>query len=234
MEGAGDFALFPLVELEQVLRAPRSDREYCTKLCRQTAWRSRQLAQMEGADGKPRRLAYADPPYPGLAKKYYGDQPTYAGEVDHAELIARLGTYDGWALSTSQEALRMVLGLCPPDVRIAAWVKPIGVPRATRGPHSTWEPIIYKPARWLRPGKRDFIRAHPARGGGDLPGRKPLSVCNFVFDLIGAAAGDSLADLYPGTEVVTKAWLQAQARLALRDEQIRLARERAAQLGFGW
>ena len=43
------------------------------------------------------RLAYADPPYPGQSKRYYGDQPSYAGEVDHAALIERLSGYDGWA-----------------------------------------------------------------------------------------------------------------------------------------
>jgi hypothetical protein len=29
------------------------------------------------------KIAYADPPYPGQAKKHYGDHPDYAGEVDH-------------------------------------------------------------------------------------------------------------------------------------------------------
>lgn len=49
------------------------------------------------------RFAYADPPYPGLAARYYADQPTYAGEVDHAALVASLEAsgYDGWALSTA-------------------------------------------------------------------------------------------------------------------------------------
>jgi hypothetical protein len=53
------------------------------------------------------RFAYADPPYPGTARKYYGDQPTFAGEVDHRQLVASLvdAGYDGWALSTSAKAL---------------------------------------------------------------------------------------------------------------------------------
>lgn len=34
------------------------------------------------------RFAYADPPYPGKARKYYGAHPDFAGEVDHAALIA--------------------------------------------------------------------------------------------------------------------------------------------------
>ena len=41
------------------------------------------------------RIAYADPPYPGCAH-LYADHPDYAGEVDHADLLARLNAeYDG-------------------------------------------------------------------------------------------------------------------------------------------
>src|SRR5690606_29922144 len=97
---------------------------WCSKTCRQTAWRARKLAVIEDLGDTPKRLAYADPPYPGLARRYYGDQPSYAGEVDHAALIAQLVGYDGWALSTSAKALRDVLPLCPPAARVAAWVKP--------------------------------------------------------------------------------------------------------------
>jgi len=52
---------------------------------------------MEGADGPPKRIAYADPPFPGMARKYYQHEPTYAGEVDHRALLAELVTFDGWA-----------------------------------------------------------------------------------------------------------------------------------------
>ena len=44
------------------------------------------------------RIGYADPPYIGCAH-LYKDHPDYAGEVDHAELIARLERdFDGWVL----------------------------------------------------------------------------------------------------------------------------------------
>ncbi len=58
-------------------------------------------------------FAYADPPYPGTAAKYYRLEPTYAGEVDHRALVASLlqERYAGWALSTSSKALRDVLPL---------------------------------------------------------------------------------------------------------------------------
>lgn len=181
---------------------------FCGKRCRQTEWRARQVSLMEGRDG-PKRIAYGDPPYPGTAARYYAAEDSYGGEVDHAELVSRLVQFDGWALSTSQRALRDVLPLCPPEARVAAWCKPIGVPSATRGPHSTWEPVIYLPARWQRPGRRDWLLAMPARGGGTLPGRKPLEFCKWLFGLLGMAPGDVFVDMFPGTEVVTSAWLAA-------------------------
>ena len=137
---------------------------------------------MDARTARPLRFAYADPPYPGRARKYYGDQPTFAGEVDHAALIASLTTsYDGWALSTSEDALRWILPLCPEGARVCPWVKPIGAAPATYGLHNTWEPLIVVQGRRLRPGRRDWLRAMPARGGGDLPGRKPIAFCAFLF-----------------------------------------------------
>lgn len=183
----------------------RGDRQFCGRKCRQAAFRLRRLGQRHLVPTTPARLAYADPPYPGLAH-YYRDQPTYAGEVDHAALVAQLTTYDGWALSTSAAALATVLPLCPPGIRVCAWVKPIGVSSRTRGLHSTWEPLIVAPARHLRPGKRDWLAAQPARNGGTLIGRKPLAFCAFLFRALGAQPGDILADLFPGTGIIGRAW----------------------------
>lgn len=189
--------------------APRPTRgRYCSKLCRQKAWRVRKLLDLEAADGSSKRLVYADPAYPGMAKRYYGNEPTYAGEVDHEALIAKLVTYDGWALSTSEKALRDVLPLCPKGVRIGSWTKPIGAAPLTRGPHNCWEPVIYVPARLRRPGVRDHLSAQPARFGGTLVGRKPIAFCTWIFALLGAQPGDSLDDLFPGTGVVGSCWLQ--------------------------
>ena len=183
-------------------------RRWCSKRCRQTAWRARKVAVAEDLGDTPKRLAYADPPYPGLSRKYYSDHPDYAGEVDHAELVSLLQGYDGWALSTSAKALRDVLPLCPPEARVAAWVKPNGADPRTRGPHSLWEPVIYVPARFRRPGRRDWLSAKPARGGGTLMGRKPIAFCGWMFGLLGAAPVDELDDLFPGTGVVSRCWEQ--------------------------
>lgn len=40
------------------------------------------------------RLAYADPPYPGQAKRHYGNHSDYAGEVNHRNLIDQLCEYE--------------------------------------------------------------------------------------------------------------------------------------------
>jgi hypothetical protein len=156
------------------------------------------------------RFAYADPPYPGLSSRYYKDQPTFSGEVDHAALVQTLerGGYDGWALSTGAYALREVLPLCPSGARVCAWVKPIGANPRTIGLHNGWEPLIVVGGRQRQPGRPDWLRAQPARGGGDLPGRKPLAFCAWLFECLGMQPGDDLVDLFPGTGIVGRCWAE--------------------------
>lgn len=179
---------------------------WCSKRCRQAAFRFRRLSVVEDLGDTPKRLAYADPPYPGLAAKYYRDEQSFAGEVDHRRLLEQLATYDGWALSTSAKALRDVLPLCPPDARVCPWVKPIGASTRTRGLHNTWEPLIVMPARQRKPGIRDYLSAQPARGNGSLMGRKPARFCVYLFEALGAAAVDTLDDLFPGTGIVGRSF----------------------------
>ncbi len=154
------------------------------------------------------RMCYADPPYPGKAV-LYKNEPTFAGEVDHVELIASLrSSYDGWALSTSADALKYVLSLCPEGVHVLPWVKPNGVARATIGKHNSWEPLIVWPGRELPPGFRDWLYAKPARSGGSLLGRKPIAFCAFMFRALGILPGDELVDLYPGTGIVGRCFAE--------------------------
>lgn len=168
------------------------------------------------------RFAYADPPYPGMAARWYRNEPSFAGEVDHARLMSLLEDFDGWALSTSASTLRMVLPLCPEGARVCAWVKPIGVSSETFGLHNTWEPLIVFPGRRQRPGVRDWFRAMPARGGGSLPGRKPLAFCAFLFRALGMLPGDELSDLFPGTGIVGRSWAEL-SRTAAGDPSPRAA-----------
>jgi hypothetical protein len=213
---------------------------YCSKRCRQSAFRLRRRGarvSLQLANPRPMRFAYADPPYPGLAKEYYGKEPTYAGEVDHEALARRLNAEfpDGWALSTSAEALPYVVdciraaeGLAAPSseperfvlmrelhargYRFAAWVKPGGIPPATYGIHSRWEVVVVARGRRRRPGVQDWLMAHAARGGGSLPGRKPIAFCAWLFDLLGMMPGDEFVDLFPGTGIVGRAWQEIAAR----------------------
>lgn len=128
----------------------RADARFCSTRCRQAAHRFRHgVGDPPGGPSplQPLRLAYADPPYPGLSRKYYANHPDYAGEVDHAALIASLvDGFDGWALSTSAAALPDVLALCPPGVRVAAWVRGER-PTRSRCPLNAWEPVVFAGGR---------------------------------------------------------------------------------------
>jgi hypothetical protein len=193
----------------------RRDAVCCSVRCRQARHRfNRAIGAAAGsvADGHPRRLAYADPPYPGNARLYRGHRD-YAGEVDHAALIDRLVTYDGWALSTSATALPAVLALCPPGVRVAAWHR--GHRSTTsRWPLNAWEPVIYVQARAgdssTGPTRRIDSLVHGVSAMTTLPdrviGAKPAAFCRWLFDLLGAAPGDTFDDLFPGSGAVSRAW----------------------------
>jgi hypothetical protein len=191
----------------------RRDAITCSKRCRQARHRFlRDAGYAEAVTGHPLRLAYADPPYPGNAWLYRG-HPDYAGEVDHAALIGRLGGYDGWALSTSAQALPEVLALCPTGVRVAAWHRGER-PGRSRWPLSAWEPVIYCGGRQLIRDAGGSRRADSITCGVSvattLPGRvigaKPAAVCRWIFGLLRAGPGDTLDDLFPGTGAVGRAW----------------------------
>ena len=153
--------------------------------------------------GLPLRLAYADPPYPGMAYLY----PENA-EVDHVELIASLQEYDGWALSTDERSLAYVLSLCPERVRVCAWCRS-NAPPFRPNPYAAWEPVIVKPARTQRVEVPSYFvsgipSGHYQRNG--LTGQKPPAFCEWVIRCLGAEPDDSLVDLFPGTGVMGEAW----------------------------
>jgi hypothetical protein len=195
----------------------RRDAICCSARCRQARHRFNRDAGRATAvaDGRALRLAYADPPYPGKSF-YYRGHPDYAGEVDHAALIRRLADeYDGWALSTSARALPAILALCPPGVRVAAWHRGER-PAASRWPLNAWEPVIYcggRPADLSRatgaPRRTDSLvhGVSPLTAlATRVTGTKPAAFCRWVFELLGAAPGDTLDDLFPGSGAVTRAW----------------------------
>jgi mRNA-degrading endonuclease RelE of RelBE toxin-antitoxin system len=167
------------------------------------------------ATARPLRLAYADPPYPGLARRYYRDHPDFAGEVDHGELLSRLQRYDGWAQSTSVRALPMVLARCVAqglEVRVAAWFRGARSHALARIV-TAWEPVVYAGGRRIGlagPTVTDALVGVVPRRRTTLPtaviGDKPPEFCRWVFELLGAGRGDTLDDLYPGSGMVSWAW----------------------------
>ncbi|KKM95084.1 hypothetical protein LCGC14_1191850 [marine sediment metagenome] len=149
------------------------------------------------------KVAYADPPYIGQAKRYPEKQ-----EVDHTKLIKHLNTYDAWALSASSPSLKIILPMCPDDVRIAAWVKPFCSFKPNVNPAYAWEPIIFRGARKRSrdiPTVRDWVSVNITLKKG-LVGAKPKEFCFWLFNLLGLNKDDTLDDLYPGTGIVSQCW----------------------------
>jgi hypothetical protein len=163
------------------------------------------------------RLAYADPPYLGQAKRHYSNDPSGipAEEVNFAALLNTLvNGYDGWAMSASSPSLGYLLRLCGalvPDVRVAAWVKPFCSWKPSHRVQYAWEPVLFVPTRprgtKARPSVRDYVSANITTQRG-THGAKPDAFIRWLFDLLGAEPGDTLDDLYPGTGNVGRLWAE--------------------------
>lgn len=210
---------------EEPHKPSRPGHRFCSQRCRQAAQRFRVDAAGATASTRPMRFGYADPPYPGTARRYY-----HCTEVDHAALVVRLiREYpDGWALSTSAKALPYVLSLIPLtlDPRVCIWDRKKSRGRALRS-RNRWEPLIVVGGRVRRDdsGVEDLLEwggrqhSHP----GALVGMKPAAFCEWMFRQLGAARGDTLDDLFGGSRAVARAW-----RLYTRDTSLDDPRKRVA------
>lgn len=151
------------------------------------------------------RIAYADPPYIGQAKRHYGPK---AEEVNHALLAEHLREYDGWALSLSSPSLYDILPLFPERPRIAAWVKPFASFKPGVNPAYCWEPVLFSPARKNNkdiPTVRDYVSANITLMRG-THGAKPATFCSWLFQLLGAEPTDYFTDMFPGSGAVMREW----------------------------
>jgi hypothetical protein len=162
------------------------------------------------------RFAYADPPYLGCAAKLYGD-PTYDDPEVHHALIVRLGIEypDGWALSCSSPSLHTLLPMCPPDVRVAALVKPFAVFKPGVNPAYAWEPVLWRGGRTKRSRTLDTVRDWHSevitlRRG--TPGAKPPGFAAWIIGLLGADVrqGDTITDLFHGSGAMLGVWRPAE------------------------
>jgi hypothetical protein len=166
------------------------------------------------------RLAYADPPYLGQAKRHYADDPSgiEAAEVDFPALIDRLRTYDGWAMSASSPSLGHMLNLAP-EARVAVWCKPWCSWKPSNRVQFAWEAVLFVAARprgtRARPSVRDWVWTEPdpisdwfsanstTRRG--THGAKPDAFCDWIIDLLGAEPADEFDDLFPGSRRAAEA-----------------------------
>lgn len=218
----------------------RSDARFCSTRCRQASHRFGAACVARRRADESLRLAYADPPYPGLAHRYYADHPDFGGEVDHRELLERLKAFDGWALSTSAEALPEVLTLARGElgleVRVASWYRG-GRPGVSARPRSAWEPVVYAGGRRVpsREACEDALvyRARPRTTDPKrVIGSKPAAFLYWLFDLLDARPGDELVDLFPGSGGVARAWRRlgaVSARAATRDLEGAATRRRSTR-----
>jgi hypothetical protein len=186
----------------------RSDSKFCGVRCRQNSFRfSVHPATVAGGSARPMRFAYADPPYPGCAM-YYPEKR----EVDHVRLIRRLQLHytDGWALSTNQEGVRTLWPLIP-EARLCVWVKAPPNVKTFRAQVS-WEGLFVMGGRpqdaSVATDLLDSLvyagrhRAFP----GAMIGMKPPAFAEWMFRQLGATAGDTLDDLFPGSGAIGEAW----------------------------
>ncbi len=158
------------------------------------------------------RVAYADPPYVGCAHFYPENE-----EVDHRALIARLCDEfpDGWALSCHTPSLRVLLPMCPEDVRVMAWVKPFAVFKPNVNPAYAWEPVLVRGGR-KRTREEDTVRdwvSSPITLQRGVVGAKPETFCFWLFGVLGLRPEDELVDLYPGSGAVGRAWTRWRSQL---------------------
>lgn len=154
-------------------------------------------------------VCYSDPPYPRQARKRYKCR-----EINHARLVGYLVSEfpDGWALSTGSNNLAEVLAVCPPGVRVGAWVKPFASFKPGVNPAFAWEPVIFSGGRKRcrrSPTVRDWVSCNITLKRG-LCGAKPEGFCFWLFELLGLRPGDLFVDLFPGSGAVGRAWMKYQ------------------------
>lgn len=173
------------------------------------------------------RFAYADPPYLGLAEKFYGHLHDQAADYDdpetHRRLIEKMtDEFDGWALSLHLPTLKVMLDMSPPDVRVGAWVKPFASFKKNVTRAWTWEPILLWGGRKIpitQNTVRDWVEAPAVAESITLQrgftGAKPAVVCRWIFDWLNMEPGDEFVDMFPGSGAVTQAyqgWLEAHGQ----------------------
>jgi hypothetical protein len=163
------------------------------------------------------KFAYADPPYLGMGKMYahlHQHAHVWDDPETHRALINQLSDEypDGWLMSCTSTSLRILLPMSPADCRVLAWCKPF-VAFKDKTLAYAWEPVIKRGGRKrtkTEETQRDyFVGNNPPRvhkPDNFVPGMKPRSFCRWLFAVLNAKPGDTLDDLFPGSNAVSAAW----------------------------
>jgi len=151
-------------------------------------------------------FAFLDPPYLGCGHLYKEhpdwrdcDKPEW-----HGALISTASADfpDGWAYCLTSTTLQTILPLCPPGVRVGAWVKPFASFKPNVPLAYAWEPVIFSGGRKrerTEATRRDWLAENIALKKG-LTGAKPHAFNLWVLDsLLGFEPGDTVRDFFPGT-----------------------------------
>ena len=156
------------------------------------------------------KFAYADPPYFKQGKKRYGefhkDAAIWDSQAAHLDLVHKLmDEYpDGWALSCNPADLSWLL--VSSEIRVCAWVKTFHQIRPTTVQYA-WEPVLLYGGRKdnkRKPMVRDWISGVATKRKG-LPGAKPDYFNDWILALLNYQDGDTLDDLFPGTNGMAEA-----------------------------
>jgi hypothetical protein len=148
------------------------------------------------------KVAYLDPVYLGCGRLYpehpdskiWDDQETHRALIDSAVELCP----DGWALSLSVPSLRVILPMCPTDVRIGSWVKTFCAFKKGVRPCYAWEPVIF----WRGRNKNPPV---PEKGG------KQVTPKDFLLDDTqeDADMADLVEELYRGSPSVLRGGFDA-------------------------
>jgi hypothetical protein len=168
------------------------------------------------------RFAYADPPYLNCAhlyKELHPDALKWNDPETHRRLLESLDEDypDGWAYSLTSTSLRTLLPFCPEDVRVLSWSKPFCNWKGSVNPAYAWEPVLVRGGRSRKlenPKVLDFLVCNAPLQTG-CPGAKPTEFAMWLFRVLGAVPGDELADLFPGSGNVGRAWDVFNRQLSL-------------------
>ena len=184
------------------------------------------------------RMAIADPPYLGTAKRFYAkegeayekgleyksngnDDAHLWDDVEaHKELLESLqDNFDSFAIAMNVHSLPIYLKKVKPSsdsgFRVCSWIKTNSAPSGSRI-RNGWEAVLiynHPTRRSQQSGTRtrDYLIANAPREG--FIGQKPYEWTEWVLELLGYKEGDGIADLFIGSGSVTSALIELDAEI---------------------